>query len=64
MLSLDRPTPRIALSALSLLILLYSLLIAQQILLGILAFVGIWLVYLLSLIAVRVGPRGGPEQDH
>ena len=53
-----------ALAALSLFVLAYSLIIAQQILLGILAFVGIWLVYLLSLIAVRVGPRGGPEQDH
>src|SRR6056297_889791 len=59
MLSLDRPTPRIALSALSLLILLYSLLIAQQILLGVLAIVAVWLVYIFYELVVTLGRIAG-----
>jgi len=59
MLSLDRPTPRIALSALSLLILLYSLFIAQQILLGVLAIVAVWLVYIFYELVVTLGRIAG-----
>jgi len=50
-----RPAPRIALSALSLLILAYSLVIAQQILLGVVAVVAIWLTYLFYVLVVTLG---------
>jgi len=50
-----RPAPRIALSALSLLILAYSLVIAQQILLGIVAVVALWLNYLFYVLVVTLG---------
>ena len=50
-----RPAPRIALSALSLLILAYSLVIAQQILLGIVAVVALWLIYLFYELIVTLG---------
>jgi len=50
-----RPAPRIALSALSLLILAYSLVIAQQILLGIVAVVALWLNYLFYQLVVTLG---------
>jgi len=49
-----RPAPRIALSALSLLILGYSLVIAQQILLGVLAVVALWLIYLFYELVVTL----------
>jgi len=55
MLSTSRPAPRIALTALSLLILLYSLIIAQQILLGVLAVVAVWLVYMFYGLVVTLG---------
>ena len=50
-----RPAPRIALSALSLLILAYSLVIAQPILLGIVAVVALWLIYLFYELIVTLG---------
>ena len=59
MLSTNRPAPRIALTALSLLILLYSLIIAQQILLGVLAVVAVWLVYIFYGLVVTLGRIAG-----
>ena len=51
----DRPVPLIALTVLSVVVLLYSLVIAGQILLGVLAIGAIWLVYLLYRLVVRLG---------
>ncbi|MDS0258743.1 hypothetical protein NDI56_04975 [Haloarcula sp. S1CR25-12] len=47
----------VALAVLSLLVLLYSLIIAQQILLGMLFVAAIWLVYLLLLLVVTLRER-------
>ena len=44
-----------ALAALSILVMLYSLIIAQQILLGLLIVVFIWLFYMLYRILLRMG---------
>lgn len=54
MASTNRVLP-IALTAISLLILLYSLIIVQQILLGGLAVVVVWLVYIFYRLFVRLG---------
>jgi len=51
----SRPFPVTALAVLSVLVLLYSLIIAGQILLGVLATGAIWLVYLLYRLVVRLG---------
>ncbi|WP_324662192.1 hypothetical protein [Haloarcula sediminis] len=50
-----RPARRIALGAVSLLIVAYSLVIAQQILLGVVAVAAIWFTYLLFELIVTLG---------
>ena len=55
MLSIDRPALVGVLAAVSLLVMLYSLVIAQQILLGVLAVVAIWLVYLFAKLVSALG---------
>jgi len=51
----SRPVPLTALAVLSVAIFLYSLVIAQQILLGIITVGAIWFVYLLYRLIVRLG---------
>lgn len=51
----SRPFPVTALAVLSVLVFLYSFIIAQQILLGILAAGALWLIYLLYRLVVRLG---------
>jgi len=53
--SIFRVAFSVALVVLSLLVLLYSLIIAQQILLGIVAVVALWLNYLFYVLVVTLG---------
>ena len=55
--SIFRVAFSVALVVLSLLVLLYSLIIAQQILLGMLIVAAIWIAYLLFLLVVTLRER-------
>ncbi|MBX0285325.1 hypothetical protein [Haloarcula salinisoli] len=52
---LKRPGPMAALALVSVLVLLYSVFILQQILLGLLLVLGFWFFYLFYLAVVRLG---------
>jgi len=53
--STDKPILRVALAVVSLLVILYSMIIAQYLLLGIATVVSFWAVYLLNLLVSRLG---------